>query len=56
MEETMKIPVAAKYRIIDGEPVCVHQEFAEITPDEFARFLIRQFGHDAIFGGGGDPE
>lgn len=53
MEETMKIPVKATYQIVDGEPVCIHQEFMEITPDQFARFLLHQFGRDAIFEGAG---
>lgn len=47
----MSIPVSATYRIIDGEPVRISAEYADITPDCFAQFLIRKFGIDAIFQG-----
>lgn len=40
----LRIPVKATYQIIDGKAVKVSAEYADISADEFARFLLRGFG------------
>ena len=50
--DTCKIPVRATYSIINGEPVMVAAEYAEISADAIAKFLVDKLGVDAIFGEG----
>lgn len=45
-----KIPVTATFTIIDGKPVMTAAEYAEISADAIARFLVERCGVDAIFG------
>lgn len=45
-----KIPVTATFSIIDGKPVMTAVEYAEISADAIARFLVERCGVDAIFG------
>ena len=45
-----RIPVKATYRIIDGEPVMIDAEWADIPADEIARLFLRRYGKAAIFG------
>lgn len=44
MPDTIKIPITATYRIIGGKPVMIDAEYAEISADAFARFLMERFG------------
>ena len=55
MEEDMMcdIPLNATYRVIDGEPVMVAADWVDMSAYDIARFLIKQFGITAIYGGGG---
>ena len=46
-----KIPVTATYTIVNGEPVMVAAEYADISADAIARYLVERCGVDAIFGG-----
>lgn len=46
-----RIPVKATYEIINGEPVMVAAEWADIPADVIARKLIEGFGLDAILKG-----
>ena len=39
-----KIPVKATYRIIDGKPIKIAANYADIPADTIARLLIRGFG------------
>ena len=41
--ETMKLPIAVTYRIIDGAPVAIEKEYADIPADEMARILLKEF-------------
>lgn len=45
------IPIQATYRFIDGEPVRISAEYADISADALARFLIQKFGKTPIFNG-----
>ena len=38
------VPISATFRIIDGEPVMIDAEYADIPADVFARFLLQKFG------------
>lgn len=38
------VPISATYRIIDGEPVLISAEYADIPADVIARLLLRHFG------------
>lgn len=49
-EAMCRIPVKATYRIIDGEPVMIDAEWADIPADEIARLFLRRYGKAAIFG------
>lgn len=44
MQETIRIPIRAHYRIIDGEVVKESAEYADIPVDTIAEMLIRAFG------------
>lgn len=54
MEDDMMcdIPLNATYRVIDGEPVMVAADWVDMSAYDIARFLIKQFGITAIYGGG----
>lgn len=39
----MKLPLAVTYRIIDGAPVAIEKEYADIPADEMARILLKEF-------------
>ena len=54
MKDILRVPVEVTYRIVDGEPVKVRAEYAEISADAFARFLIQKFGKTPIFKGEGE--
>ncbi len=47
-----RIPITATYRIVNGEPVRVADEYVDVPADVIARFLLEKFGADAIFGEG----
>lgn len=51
-DNTCKVPVTATFTIIDGRPVMTAAEYAEISADVIARFLVDKLGVDAIFGEG----
>ena len=51
-EKMCRIPVKATYRIIDGEPVMIDAEWADIPADQIARMFLLRFGKAAIFGEG----
>lgn len=42
-----RIPVKAKMQRVNGEMVMVSAEWADISADAIARFLIEKFGLDA---------
>ncbi|MCI9575293.1 MAG: hypothetical protein HFJ84_01205 [Clostridiales bacterium] len=42
--DMISVPVSATYRVVDGQVICLHAEYAEISADMFARFLIQKFG------------
>lgn len=45
MEPKMRrIPIQAKYEIIDGEAVMVSAEWADIPADDIALYLIQKLG------------
>lgn len=39
----MKLPIAVTYRIIDGDPVAIEKEYADIPVNEMARILFNEF-------------
>lgn len=39
----MKLPIAVTYRIIDGDPVAIEKEYADIRVNEVARILFNEF-------------
>ena len=39
----MKLPIAVTYRIIDGDPVAIEKEYADIPVNEIARILFNEF-------------
>lgn len=39
----MKLPVVVTYRIIDGAPVAIEKEYADIPVNEVARILFNEF-------------
>ena len=43
MTDTITIPVQATYRIVNGEAVQIAAEYAEISADAVARFLMDAF-------------
>lgn len=43
-----RVPVKATYRIIDGAPVMVSAEWADIPAEVIAEMIIRSFGRDPI--------
>ncbi len=47
-----RIPVNATMQIIDGQPVMVAAEYADIPAEKIAAFLVERVGTAAIFGGG----
>ena len=51
-ENICRIPVSATMQIINGEPVMVAAEYAEIPADKIAAFLVERFGAGRIFGEG----
>ncbi len=54
-KKKISIPVSATYRVEDnGEVVRIDAEYKEFYADDIARFLLRQFGAEAIFGGEGE--
>lgn len=53
MEDSIcKIPVSATFTIVEGKAVMTAAEYAEISADAIARFLVDKLGVDAIFGEG----
>lgn len=52
MNDICKIPVRATYSIINGKPVMTSAEYAEVSADAIARYLVDKLGVDAIFGEG----
>lgn len=46
-----RIPVSATMQIIDGEPVMVAAEYADIPAEKIAAFLVERAGAATIFGG-----
>ena len=44
--ETIRIPVQATYKIVNGEAVRVDAEFADISVDAFVQYLLRKFRPD----------
>lgn len=51
MNDICKIPVRATYTVINGKPVMTAAEYAEISADTIAKFLVDKLGEDAIFSG-----
>lgn len=49
-ENICRIPVSVTMQIINGEPVMVAAEFAEIAADKIAAYLVERFGAAQIFG------
>ena len=49
-ENVCRVPVSATMQIIDGEPVMVAADYAEIPADKIAAFLVEHFGAAQIFG------
>lgn len=47
-----KIPVRATYSVINGKPVMTAAEYAEISADAIAKFLVDKLGTSAIFSEG----
>lgn len=43
MIDTITIPVQATYRIVNGEPVMIAAEYADVSADAVARFLLDAF-------------
>ena len=39
----MKLPIAVTYRIIDGAPVAIEKEYADIPVNEVAHILFNEF-------------
>ena len=55
MNDICKIPVRATYTVINGKPVMTAAEYAEVSADTIAKFLVDKLGMDGIFGeGAGD--
>lgn len=44
MNDTLRIPIRANYRVIDGEVTRISAEYADISADFFARFLMTGLG------------
>lgn len=51
MNDICKIPIRATYTVINGKPVMTAAEYAEISADTIAKFLVDKLGVDAIFSG-----
>lgn len=43
-QNTIRIPVKAGFAIVDGKPVMVSAEYADVNVDALAGYLIRGFG------------
>lgn len=52
MNDICSIPVRATFRIVDGKPVMVAAEYADIPADAIAAYLVDKLGVDAIFSEG----
>lgn len=50
-ENLCRVPVRATYSIINGKPVMVAAEYADIPADAIAAYLVDKLGVDAIFSG-----
>lgn len=50
--DTCKIPIRATYTVIHGKPVMESAEYAEISADAIAKFLVDKLGTSAIFSEG----
>lgn len=44
MAETIRVPITAKYQIIDGKAVQVDAEYADVPVDVIAKLLLKGFG------------
>lgn len=44
MQETIRVPIRAHYRIIDSKVVKESAEYADVPVDAIAELLIRGFG------------
>lgn len=51
-----KVPVSATYRIINGEPVMISAEYADIPADVIARYIIEKCGITPVLKGGGSEQ
>lgn len=51
MNDICKIPVCATFTVINGKPVMTAAEYADISADAIAKFLVDKLGADAIFSG-----
>lgn len=49
---TCKIPIRATFSIVNGEPVMTSAEYADVSADAIAKFLVDKLGIDAIFSEG----
>lgn len=45
--ETITVPIKASYQIIDGKPVMVSADYANVPVDAVARLLMHGFGVEA---------
>lgn len=43
-ETTVRIPVTARYRIIDGKPVMIEAEYKDIPASVIAKMILTAFG------------
>lgn len=43
-QETIRVPVKAGFAIVDGKPVMISAEYADVDVDALARYLIHGFG------------
>lgn len=53
MDNVCRVPVEATYTVYKGssEPVMTAAEYADISADAIAAYLVKRCGLDAIFGG-----
>lgn len=49
MDTMCKIPIRATFSIVNGEPVMTSAEYADVSADAIAKFLVDKLGIDAIF-------
>lgn len=43
MEQTIRVPIRARYKVIDGEPILQEAEYADVDVQIIAEMLLKAF-------------